>query len=126
MNKFKKCTNTFFRGGTVSHSNKMSIICLLLLTTSLIAIGTFTFFTGTKNDLKYLNASDSNLEDNGQNVQYIVKEYDGKVAVFKLIHRNMYSFLYSNNNNNKRLEREIKKIISLLIKNNKMPRNKFT
>ena len=55
----------------------------------------------------------------------LINEF-GKVAVFKLIHRNMYSFLYSNNNNNKRLEREIKKIISLLIKNNKMPRNKFT
>lgn len=74
----------FLRGGTVSHSNKISIICLLLLTTSLVAIGTFTFFAGTKNNMTYMNASSSNMENNVQNIQYIVKEYDGKVAVFKL------------------------------------------
>ncbi len=68
----------------MSRSNKISIICLLLLTTSLIAIGTFTFFTATRNDVKYLNASNnSNLKNNEQNIQYLVKEYNGKVAIFR-------------------------------------------
>ncbi len=84
---------TLLLGDIMSKSNKLSLICLSLVITALFTISTFVRFYSSKNEILSQNVANANYTEDSSKEEYVVKEYNKKVAVFKQGEKEPYEIL---------------------------------